>query len=78
VSVQLESHRSCLAGLGHDGVGIVARIELERPPAELLHREGRWLTVDGASRGPGTVEPVEEESPTRDELHRVHPGYARK
>ncbi len=63
-------------GLGHDRVGIVVRIELERLPAELLHRDGGRLAVDRAARGGGAAEAVEEEPPARHQLHGVHPWAA--
>ena len=73
LSVKLEPHGPGFPGLGDDGLGVVAGVELERAPPQLLHRDRGRLPVDGAAGGVGSVVPVEEEAAAGDELHRVDP-----
>ena len=72
VGVQLEPHRAGFPCLGHDRLRVIARVELERPPSQLLHRNRRRLAVDHATGGAGGLVPIEEEPPACDQLHGVH------
>ena len=74
LGVQLESHGAGSSRLFHNGIRVATRIELDRFPAELLHRDGRRLPVDGATGRGYAVEAVEEEPAARDELHGVDTG----